>query len=248
MTLYEFIKKYENGDYAELLNKFKTKFPALFEFTHQISVIPWQPDFAIADKNPEIINQIEFYNFLLKNNIITEQVYKKQISKISNQYSSRTEAISFIHTKQVSFRSNYPPLHIIIHELGHIYFQTTDLYWNAIYSGGETLLHYTLQNKINLNESEIANYINFLKLIDTAPQSAYNTLSQIILKTTQKYNIPIKPPIITNLCLHLGYLPPNESDPDFLHSIIANLLQEINYTNNKLAKEIIKEICKRENT
>ncbi|MEN3039791.1 MAG: hypothetical protein ABDI07_11720, partial [Candidatus Kryptonium sp.] len=104
MTLYEFIKRYERGDYAELLNKFKFKFPSMFELTREIEVIPWQPDFAIADKNPEVINQLEFYEFLLKNNIITEEDYKKQTEKLGRQYSSRTEAVSFIQTKQVSFR------------------------------------------------------------------------------------------------------------------------------------------------
>jgi hypothetical protein len=51
---------------SDIFPKLKKLFPEFVESARTITVIPWEESFQVADKNPEIIDAIDFYEMLYK--------------------------------------------------------------------------------------------------------------------------------------------------------------------------------------
>lgn len=180
MTVFQILARY----YPETLFKLKKIFPEMVAFSKKVPVIPWKEEYNIADKNPEVIETLQTLEDLLSKNLITEEEFREKSSKLleNENFASRTEGIAFIEEGLVSFRDEKPSLRVILHELGHVYFQEPDLYWNATFGGGETLLFLALKEKFLIKEEQIITYMTYLKKAYTSPsdigKELANTLHQ----------------------------------------------------------------------
>lgn len=192
---------------SELLKKYpfyyalKNKFPKMLFLANEIKIIPWEENFNLFDKNPEIIDTIEFLDILLKNNIITSEKYAEYLKNVSKGYASKTMGIAFINKKQVSFRSQSPHPDIVLHELGHIYFEVNDLLWNASYGGGETLFHLALKEKYTITEHHIRNYHSLLEQTFKNSEKIHKLITDTIAPKINVY------PHLFTICLFAGYIP-----------------------------------------
>lgn len=195
MTLLELLKRYE------IFNVLKSKFPGMIDRAGEINVIPWNKEFNVADRNPEVIETIEFLDILLKNGMITEQDYTEQVRRISTGYASKTLAIAFIGRKEVSFRSEVPDQNVVLHELGHIYFNVNDLIWSASYGGGEILFHLALKEKYNITEKNIRRYHTLLKQIYENAEEVHRVITDSIAHRLDVY------PHLFTICIFAGYIP-----------------------------------------
>ncbi|MEM5777606.1 MAG: hypothetical protein QXJ06_04135, partial [Candidatus Aenigmatarchaeota archaeon] len=192
------------------VEKLKEKFPDMVEFSKTVEVIPWRKEFEIKDKNPEVIDSIEFLDLLFKNKMISPEQYQQQLNKVVKGFASKTVAISFIEEKQVSFRSAVPDLDTILHELGHVYFEVNDLIWNASYGGGEILFHLALQDKYKINEGHIRRYHAYLIQTFESPDLIHKKIAETIAPKIKVY------PHLFPICLFEGYIPefPEKIDPE----------------------------------
>lgn len=181
--------------------KLRDKFPDMFEFSKSVEVIPWQKEFEVHDKNPEIIDAVDFLDILYKNNMISSEQYREKLNSVVKGFASKTLAVSFIRDKQVSFRTDVPKFDTILHELGHIYFEVNDLIWNTMYGGGEVLLHFALRDRYKINEGNIRKYHAYLTQALEAPDFMHN---QIVEAIAPKINVY---PHLFPICLYEGYLP-----------------------------------------
>lgn len=130
----------------------------MVEASKEVEVIPWQEEYQIADKNPEVIDTIDFYEMMLKQGLINEEKFRKIIDNVISGYASRTEGIAFIENKTVSFRKETPDFSVVLHELGHVYFQEPDVVWSAAYGGGELLMWLGLKKQYFIDEDCIRIY------------------------------------------------------------------------------------------
>lgn len=190
------------------VERLKSKFPDMYEFSKSVEIIPWQEEFGIRDKNPEVIDAIEFLDILYKNNMISSEQYKQKLGEISKGFASKTLAVSFIKEKQVSFRTEAPKFDVVLHELGHIYFEVNDFIWNSIYGGGEVLLHFALQDRYKISEGHIRRYHAYLMQIFEVPEFIHNKIVETIAPKIGVY------PHLFPICLFGGYIPelPDEID------------------------------------
>lgn len=90
----------------------------------------------------------------------------------------RTLGIAFIGEKKVSFRST--TVDIVLHELGHIYFDIGDLAWNSVYGGGEILLLLGLQNRFYVTEDHIRRYHSLVESTLEKPENAHRVITTSI--------------------------------------------------------------------
>jgi hypothetical protein len=169
------------------------KFPDFVEFSKSVEVIPWQEEFAIADYNPEVIDYLEFLEKLLDMQAITQEEYEKELSNLPS-YASKTGGVAFIEENLVSFRSENPPEHIVVHEIGHCYFKENDRIWSSSYGGGESLFWLILRKDLPLNELSIFQYHSWLK---RTLEGQVEEVAEEILKKLQKLNLPVFPHIYT---------------------------------------------------
>jgi hypothetical protein len=156
----------------------------MYNFSSEVEIIPWKDEYAIADKNPEVIDEIEFWEFLYKNTLITEKEYQKKLQEITRP-ALKTIGIAFIKTKQVSFRTESPPLSLILHELGHCYYEEEDPIWSSVYGGGEFLMNLILMEKLEGNEETIKYYhrlIHFGFLCPWYLEEQLNKIAQQLLE------------------------------------------------------------------
>lgn len=72
MLLMELLETYPE---ASLL---KEKFPKLYDYAYFVKVLDWQEEYAVADKNPEVIDEIEFWQMLLESGLISKEEYEKK--------------------------------------------------------------------------------------------------------------------------------------------------------------------------
>lgn len=194
MKLITLLEKYD------IYDDLNSKFPDMVKLSEEIEVIPWRDEFNIADKNPEVIENIEFLNMLFHNNMISPEEYEKQLKKISTGYASKTLGMAFIDKKQVSFRSPSPHPGIVLHELGHIYFGVNDLLWNASYGGGEILFYLALKG-FPITEGHIRRYHAILEQIYKNPDEVHRKIADAIAPNIKVY------PHLFPICLHAGYIP-----------------------------------------
>jgi len=176
MTVFDLIKNH----YSEYLFKLKKIYPGLLEFSKKVPVVPWKDEYSIADRNPEVIAELEKLENLLSEGKITEEEYRKRISEISHGYSSITKGISFIPEGIVSFRDEKPSIYVILHELGHVYFGVTDYFWSATYGGAEILFWLGLEEKYGITEENVRLYLDYLKRVEEEPEKVGKELEEKI--------------------------------------------------------------------
>lgn len=226
----------------------------MFEFAGEVEVVPWRDEFAIADRNPEILETIEDLDRKLRKGLITEEEYHRELEKLPRESSSRTEGISFIEEKKVSFRKERPELWVVIHELGHVFFRERDDVWNAKYGGGETLLWLIVKGKMDGDENTVKAYMNLLKDIKRKPEKVKKVLNEAARRIGEKFNLPFRNAL--GLCVWSGCIPGNLStrinfsEPQNLsdelgsnecYCIIIDALEGTRY-DDFLWKEYLKEI------
>jgi len=187
------------------------KFHDFTEFSKSVEVIPWQEEFAVADRNPEVIDFLDFLNKLLDMKAITQEEYEKEISKLP-AYASKTGGVAFIEDNVVSFRSPDPEEHIIVHEVGHCYFKENDRIWSSSYGGGESLFWLILRQDLPLNELAIFQYHSWLRRV---LQGRVEEVAKEIVSKLSKLNLPVYPHIYAyqlwagTLGVDAGKIPPH---------------------------------------
>lgn len=90
--------------------------------------------------------------------------------------------IAFIEERKVAFRERVPALHVVLHELGHIYFEETDPVWNTSYGGGEFLMWLIIKGHMEGNEENIREWHSLMKLGYENPEKLYEKLDEVALK------------------------------------------------------------------
>jgi len=163
------------------------KFPDFVEFSKSLKVVPWEDEYAIADRNPEVIDFLDFLNKLLDMKAITQEEYEKEISKLP-AYASKTGGVAFIEDSVVSFRSPDPEEHIIVHEVGHCYFKENDRIWSSSYGGGESLFWLILRQDLPLDELAIFQWHSWLR---RTLEGRVEEVAEEIVRKLSKLNLPI---------------------------------------------------------
>jgi hypothetical protein len=184
MNLKEFLDERYSGD--EVFEKWKKKFPLMYEYAEKVEVIPWSDEYAVADRNPEIIDALEYYDFLRENGLISDEEHNKYITELNKQMkgiASKTLGIAFMEENKVSFREKAPKLYVALHELGHCYFKKPDPLWASSYGGGEDIMWLITADKLSpqteYNELAVANYMDWLQLTKVNPLLARNLIDAI---------------------------------------------------------------------
>lgn len=229
MNLHDIIKE------SETFSRIKELFPAMVETSKHVEVIPWKEEYAIADRNPEVIEAIEFYRELLKQGIISNEDYEKYVSKFKG-YASRTMGIAFTDRLEVSFRET-PTIYIAIHELGHCHFKEPDPIWSSTYGGGESLMWLGLNGEYYITEEEVSLYHSMLHSVDIRPT---DLAEEIAGKIVSYYNLECPPHLyaISNLA---GVVLPNAVDQGmpFIGSFDDPRLLELQVTKQDLNSFLI---------
>jgi len=170
--LYSFMKE----AYPEETQWLEDTYPNMMQTAKQIKIFPWQDEYAIADRNPEFIDQLHLLQMALESGVIDKEEFEKEIRKAHPGYASKTLAVALRQEKAVSFRE-YPSISVIIHELGHIHFDVDDLEWNSVYGGGENLIHLTYSKKGHFTEQQIAEYMRLYRHIYLLPFEEINQIA-----------------------------------------------------------------------
>lgn len=171
-----------------IFSRIEKLFPEFVETSKEITVVPWRDEFQIADKNPEIVDEMDFYELLLRNKMITDKEYQMHINKLlsqANGYISRTEGIAFIETKEISFRSSNPHIAHIIHEIGHIHYAEPDPVWSAVYGGGEMLFQLALLKNYTTDDKAIRKYHSLIHLASIVPEKTAKEIAESIIEKTK---------------------------------------------------------------
>ena len=194
MNLKEFLDRYYSGD--ERFERWVEAFPKMYRYARGVEVIPWREDFQVADKNPQVIDQMEFLEELYKNGMISEEEYEKEMEKIRREmkgYVSRTEGIAFMEENKVSFRRAVPSLNIVLHELGHCYFKEIDRFWSSAYAGGEDIMWLIALGKIEgergKNEEFVKNYMSLVRKTVENPEEALTILNYKAREFLKRFGI-----------------------------------------------------------
>jgi hypothetical protein len=182
------LKAIELIEKSDIFSKLQKLFPEFVESAKTITVIPWQESFQIADKNPEIVDAMDFYAMLYKNKIISQEEYERQINELFAQakgYISRTEGISFIKEREISFRSPKPKITYVIHEIGHIHYEEPDPVWSATYGGGELLMQLALFQNYTTDDASIRHYHSIIHNASILPENTARELAEAIIEKTK---------------------------------------------------------------
>jgi len=169
------------------------KFPDFVEFSKSVDVVPWEDEYAIADRNPEVIDQLSFLEALLEMKAITQEEFERETAKLP-AYASKTRGVAFIEERVVSFRDENPPENVVIHEAGHCYFREPDQIWNASYGGGEALFWLILRQDLPLNELAIFQYHSWLR---RTLEGRVEEVAREIVRKLSKLNLPVSPHVYT---------------------------------------------------
>lgn len=182
------MKAIELIEKLDIFSKLQKLFPEFIESAKTITIIPWQEEFQIADKNPELLDAMDFYAMLYKNKMISQEEYEKQINELFTQakgYISRTEGISFIKEREISFRSPKPKITYVIHEIGHIHYEEPDPVWSATYGGGELLMQLALFQNYTTNDASIRHYHSIIHNASILPENTTRELAEAIIQKTK---------------------------------------------------------------
>ncbi|WP_457569170.1 hypothetical protein [Desulfurobacterium sp.] len=202
MKAIEIFKSY----YPKLTESLESKLPDFLITADNVEVIPWQDDFAVADKNPEALDQIEFWNTLLDGGLITEEEWKKETDKIFKKYGycSKTMGVAFIDERKVSFRKAIPDKFVLVHEIGHIHFAEIDLFWSASYGGGEILFWLALEHNYEINDAQIR---RFMSMMRKAYEGNHLEVAEEIVKACHPLWGEQIVPAFYPICLGTGWMP-----------------------------------------
>jgi len=187
------------------------KFPDFVEFSKSVDVVPWADEYAIADKNPEVIDHLEFLEKLLEMKAITQDEFERETAKLP-AYASKTGGVAFIEEGVVSFRDDHPAEHIVVHEVGHVYFRENDMVWSSSYGGGEALFWLILRQDLPLNELAVFQYHSWLR---RTLQGQVEEVAKEIVRKLSKLNLPVFPHIYTyqlyagTMGIDAGKIPPH---------------------------------------
>jgi hypothetical protein len=149
---------------TNLFPRLRRLFPEFVDSARSIEVIPWQESFQIADRNPQVLDTLEFYGQLLRNGLITKDQHDKYVQDAlleTKGIISRTEGIAFITTREISFRRPNPPAYIV-HEIGHVHYSEPDPIWSATYGGGEALMQLALWDGYTIDDKTIRKFHQIL--------------------------------------------------------------------------------------
>ncbi len=183
MKAYEFLVRCPS---FPLISK---KFPDFTEFSKAVEVVPWEEEYAIADHNPEVIDFLEFLEKLLQMRAISQEEYEREVSKLP-AYASKTGGVAFIEKRIVSFRDSHPAEHIVVHEVGHVYFRENDMVWSSSYGGGEALFWLILRQDLPLNELAIFQWHSWLR---RTLEERVEEVAEEIVRRLSKLNLPVFP-------------------------------------------------------
>ena len=184
MNLQEFLREYPEHE------KLKEKFPDLWDYAKEVEVIEWQEDFNVADHNPEVIDEIDFVDMLYRNGMITKEEYERKVKSVSS-YASKTLGIAFIEERQVSFRSKRPDFSVVVHELGHCYFEAPDSVWSSVYGGGESILWLIYNDMIEGNEDTVRDWIEMMRLSYEDKDKIMEFLDNFAVGVANKYGLEL---------------------------------------------------------
>jgi hypothetical protein len=220
------MKAIELLEKVEVFPRLQKLFPEFVESAKTIEVIPWKEDFQIADRNPQVLDTVDFYNQLLKNGLITEDQHRKYIQEAFSEVKgivSRTEGIAFMTTREISFRSPRPHPSHVIHEVGHVHYQEPDPIWSSVYGGGEALMQLALWKNYITNDATIRRYHKILHDSAIYPQQVADELARTI---KQKINIKCYPHLYA-LQLFSGTIP-----SDLMEQLQEQELEELYWSIN----------------
>ena len=192
--------------YPELARKVRERFPEFWKTAEETTVIPWREEFQVADYNPELIDEIEFWRTLLKEGLVSAEEYRCKVRQIG--YASRTEGISFMGSKEVSFRSEVPTKAVLLHEIGHVHYREPDPVWSSAYGGGEVLFWLGLEGRYRIGEAEVR---RFHSLYRRAQEGEHKEVAEeIVRKIAPLYGEQIVPAFYP-ICLFTGWMPEGAS-------------------------------------
>ena len=229
--------------HPEQFKKLKEKFPEMVKTAMETEIIPWEDEYAIGDKNPEVIEELRFWEELYRNGMVDEKECRRRIDETLRKagYASRTEGIAFIEEKKVSFRSKVPPFWVVLHELGHVHYQIPDSIWNATYGGAEILVHLSLEDRYDIREENVRQFIWLKKLSYKDPKE----FERIVIERLRKV-FPDTQPSILSFMLLAGTIPPTREDlhildhrdpkltqiettPEVVQSFMVNLVEGLRW-------------------
>lgn len=159
----------------EILKRLKNGFSGLVEFSKEVEVLDWEPEFAIHDKNPEVWFQLRELDRLFEAGEIDEKTYLEKRKQLERIYTSVTMGVAFIEDKAVSFREK-PSLGLWLHEVGHVYFRAGDLVWSSTFGGAELLLAIHLNTHYLSSEDSVRDLLRILYIATESPETAHEML------------------------------------------------------------------------
>jgi hypothetical protein len=177
-TVYDLIKT------SPYFLRLKHIFPGMVETSKKTRIIPWKDEFAIADKNPEIAEELYKLSKQLEEGLITEEEYVSKSKELTKDVGSvsRTLGISFCSEGVVSFRDYNPDIATILHELGHIHFDANDYEWSSAYGGAEVLMWLGLEGRYGIREENVWNYIHYFRKAEEDPDVIGKEMAKAIIK------------------------------------------------------------------
>jgi len=177
------------AEYPADAKKLKERFPDMAKTAEETVVVPWDPSYAIADRNPEVIMELERLEKLLEMGDIDEETYNNLRRKLTKNYASLTLAIAFPQEKKVAFRKQRPSLRTVLHELGHIHFKVGDLLWSSMYGGAEILFWIGFENVFKTTEKQIQDCIALIDAAFRDPESAHSIIIERLRPVWEQHGL-----------------------------------------------------------
>lgn len=177
VTVYDLlVSGYGNEPHFKVFCK---KFPKMLEFSKEINVMPWEEE----EKCGETVIKME---------IDGKIIYWESIGA------------AYPESKKVAFREDHLDLPLILHELGHVFYDVDDDVWSKDFSferkgfffGGEALLWLIIEDKISgkpgKNEELVKAYMDFLRDVERNPVKATMIFNQASKNVGKEYGIFIE--------------------------------------------------------
>ena len=219
-TIYDLI-----SSRPQLFRKLRKKYPGILEFSKKVKLIPWKNEYAVRDRNPEIVEKLRELDRALNRGLISQSEYEKESSKLlkdSRGIISRTEGVSFYDKNETAFRDEDPSDYVLIHELLHCYYKVDDQILNSAYLGLETLFWMGLNEEryqYGISEIHLMRYKNLCKKLFESPISLCREIEE---KISRKCSTPKN---IYAIMHHAGTLP--DLSPEKLRLLLEGRYDEL---------------------
>jgi len=188
--------------YPKLTEKLQKRYPDFLKTASETEVIDWKEEFAVTDRNPEVIDEVMFWNTLLDSGLITKEEWERQIRKLPP--ASKTVGVAFIETKEVAFRQEVPDKFVLVHEVGHVHFGEVDSFWSSTYGGGEILFWLGVKGRYSIPEAGIR---LFMKLMRRAYKGEHKEVAEEIVKACSSFWGEQIYPHFYPICLGTSWIP-----------------------------------------